>query len=264
MTAERHPGCRTAVFAAGRCGRLLRPAAFAAALAALLLPGVPAAAEPTVKQQRFTPPAGSSFTLDADEVFENAGTNPGFLEVEFSTAEFYGPHTGIYGGRLWVNVKSDADLRALPSPPPNPFEVTATVTMINDEGEKATTALALETSYETDASVSPPAAGPVVKKDRFTVPVGIPVPLLAEAVFANAGTNPGFTEVEFSTGDYYQPRSGIYRGRLWVETRPLKALRALPSPPPNPFTVTVTVTMANDEGETATAELTLETPYDDD
>ena len=93
--------------------------------------------------------AGGFASVGAYDVFDNAGTNARFTGVEFSTMEYYdGEFSGIAPhGKLWVQVKSAAELNALASPPPSPFTVTAAVTMTNDEGQTATGTLTFKTMY---------------------------------------------------------------------------------------------------------------------
>ena len=201
------------------------------------------------------------------EVFDNAGKNAKFTGVEFSTLDYYNTeYTGIAPhGKLWVQVKTSAELNALPSPPPNPFTVTATVTMTNDEGQTATGTLTLRSSY--DRTATAPATPPQRRTpiftwtERITTYPGVPISAPASIAFLHAGTKPIFTKVVFSTTDYSNTHE-ISEGRLQFEVKTTKQLNALASPPPSPFTVTATVTMTNDEGQTATGTLTFRTSYD--
>ena len=95
--------------------RVIETAAFAAALlAAALPPGGAAAEEPSAKEQVVVhADAGASTVISVDEVFDDTGTNPRFLYSEFSIADYFGPHSGLYGGKLWVKVKPARELRAL-------------------------------------------------------------------------------------------------------------------------------------------------------
>ena len=109
----------------------------------------------------------------------------------------------------------------------------------------------------------PAAAEPVFEyTDTITAPPGALVTVLAGHAFDNAGTNPRFTEAEFSDTDYYSEPGLSADGILSVQVKTAVELDALMSPPPSPFTVTVDVTMTNDEGDTATGMLTFETAYE--
>ena len=71
------------------------------------------------------------------------GTNPNLTGVTWSTTEYIDTNEtyGIVHGnidRLFVKMKSAYDLNRMAYPPPNPFYVTATLSMENDEGETVT------------------------------------------------------------------------------------------------------------------------------
>ncbi len=248
-----------------------RFAAFAAALVAgLLLGGAPAVAEPVFDSSRaFTSiqvddPTASPFA--AGYFFKNAGTNPRFTEAVFSTMAYYQSWgTGIRNGLLVVRTKSAEDLTALPSPPSSPFAVTVRLTMTNDEGETATGTVTFKTTYE----LFVPGQPPVFESSEFgpsnpaNAPVGTLVSVFVDEVFDRAGTNPRFTDAEFSTTDYYdRGYIGTHGERIYVKVKRAGDLRALPTPPPNPFTVDVTATMTNDEGQTATGTIVFRTYWD--
>ena len=120
---------------------------------------VPGSGQPTaiVRTLPFQAPAGSSGVgILPDDVFDNAGTNPVFTEVTFSPADYYAEY-GIhdspgatYHGTIYLTVKSNRQLNALPSPPDSPLEVTATVTMTNDEEQTATATFTISTEYLRD------------------------------------------------------------------------------------------------------------------
>ena len=120
---------------------------------------VPGSGQPTavVRTLPFQAPAGSSGVgILPDDVFDNAGTNPVFTEVTFSPADYYTEY-GIhdrpgtsYHGTIYLTVKSNRQLNALPSPPDSPLEVTATVTMTNDEEQTATATFTISTEYLRD------------------------------------------------------------------------------------------------------------------
>ena len=78
--------------------------------------------------------------------FNNAGTNPRVTEASFSTTEYYSTHE-VLEDKVHLQVKTGAELSALPSPPVSPFIVTVTVTMTNDEGQTATGDFEFQTSY---------------------------------------------------------------------------------------------------------------------
>ena len=116
------------------------------------------------------------------------------------------------------------------------------------------------------SSLPPEAAEPeFVGQGMWLAPPGALVVILPVDLFSHAGTNPRFTDAKFSTMEYYEPSSGIGGNRsLLVKAKRTGKLRALPSPPSNPFDVRITVTMTNDEGRTATATMTFETPWGDE
>ncbi len=256
----------------------LRPrrfAAFVAPLAAAVLLGAPpAAAEPTVKLSRIAAHPGVEFSLPADAVFADAGTNPEFTEAEFSTTEYY-DRSGIDAdGVLWVQAKAVKDLNDLPSPPTSPFEVTAAVTMTNDEGQTASATLTFITRYSREASAPPPPSvrtwqtGASPSRPQ-NAPAGTLISTSVEEFFDNPGTNPRFIDAEFSTTEYYDvARVSAYdpaeptSGRILVKAKLPKDLKALPTPPPNPFTVTAVATMTNDEGQKAQVTITYKTSWD--
>ena len=272
MTAERHRNTQPSNSrgaAAGSTrphGSASRFAGFAAAVAAaLLLGGAPVAAEPTFRSWNasFDFLADNSYRISAGaHLFTDAGTNPRFTDVVFSTLEYYrSGSTGIQDGVLVVTIKSATELSALASPPSSPFTVTADVTMTNDEGETASGTLQLKTTY-TATSAPPERPKPsFVPQDAIPAPVRAYTHAYAKDVFANAGTNPRFSGVTFSTLEYYST-GRITNGVVQVVVKSAEKLRALPLPPPSPFTVTAEVTMTNDEGDTASGTLTFRTTYD--
>ncbi len=269
MTAVRHRIARPP-FQTPRAGRG-RSVALAAALAAgLLLDGAPAAAEPVfVPQDTYSLSAGRLHSFGPDVVndyFENAGTNARFTDASFSTTVYFDEaYLGSDGG-IYITTKTAADLNALPSPPPSPFTVALTVTMANDEGETASGTLSLETTYRRlDASSTPPPQ-PAFKSTCQTngyqeAPPGKLISTGTEGCFDSEGTDPQFTAVIFSTGEYYD-KAEVVGGRVYVQAKSAEDLRALPNQPRSPFEVTATATMTNDEGQTATADLVYRTRYD--
>ena len=196
---------------------------------------------------------GTTHSLDADDWFDDAGTNPKFTSATFSTEEYY-TTAEISDGVLQVQVKTAAELNALDSPPSSPFTVLVTVTMSNDEEQTATGLISFETTYDRDPALS--------QTQPISAPPGTLVAKSAEDVFDSAGTNPVFTAVSFSTSDYYDADdTGIKSGKLHVKVKTAAELSALDSPPDSPFEVTATVTMSNDEEKTATGTITFKTSY---
>ena len=255
--------------------RFLRPAdryrstaapVAALAMSLLMISGAAAVATPTFKSTGSeTAPAGTLISRTVDDLFDNTGTNPRLTGVVFSTTEYYDSgSSGIDAQqkRLWVKAKTAAQLNALPSPPPSPFTVTATVTMANDEGQTATGNVTFETTYtRSSKSTTKPIFTPTEKR---RAPPGILVSVPVGDLFDNAGTNPRLTHAVFPTMAYYNSEFTVIGGRkerLFVKAKTVGELNALPSPPPSPFTVTATVTMTNDEGQTAAGTVTFETTY---
>ena len=228
-----------------------------------------AAALPTFKSNTIDVQAGVLISVSAVATVNNAGTNPKFTSAVFSTMEYYLTAAVSSEGHLSVQPKTAAQLNALPSPPQSPFEVTAQVTMTNDEGQTATGTLTFETHYvrapTPGALPGAPSPGttPTVQSDAgLSAPPGILVSTAPFMDFDNAGTNPRYTGVVFSTMEYYDATVAAIRdGRVWVRAKTAAELNALASPPTNPFTVTAQATMTNDERQTATGTLTFETRY---
>ena len=208
-------------------------------------------------------------SISAYDVFDNAGTNAKFTNVEFSTLDYYNEKYSVItpSGGLWVQVKTTAQLNALAPPPPSPFTVTATVTMSNAEGQTATGTLTFVTTYNRSATttpVPPPRRAPIFAwKERIATRPGVPFYASADGTFLYAGTEPRFTNVVFSTTEYSNTHE-IREGGLRFEIKSAAQLNALQSSPSSPFTVTATVTMTNDEGQTASGTLTFRTSYDQD
>ena len=231
---------------------------------------------PTFSQTNaITAHPGAQIVVQAVDVFDNAGTNPRFTSAHFSSAAAYYELAGMSfpHGRLVVQAKTAEELRALASPPPESFTVTADVTMTNDEGQTATGTLTFETSYSRAATAGttpeppddPPVQPTLPQLSAVNAPPGMTVSVAVD-LFDNPGTNPRFTEAVFSTMEYYDPTStglSIHPTdyRLFVRAKTAEELNALASPPPETFTVTADVTMTNDEGQTATGTLTFQTVY---
>ena len=80
------------------------------------------AAGPTFSQpQKLYAPVGVLVSIGPG-VFDNAGTNPRITDAVFSTTDYYSSHS-VSHGRVWITVKTAAELNALQPPPPTPFEV---------------------------------------------------------------------------------------------------------------------------------------------
>ena len=232
----------------------------------------PAQSQPTfIATSNISAVPGVTSRVRIDRIFSNRGTNGRLTGAVFSTMDYYGTRsTGVAyrGTYLYVHAKTDAELNALDEPPASPFTVTATVTMTNDENQTASGTITFETAY-TRPSASPLAGSspPTVISGLSPVnaPPGVISATTAPLVFENLGTNARFTEVEFSTMDYYVAQlSRIFEGRLNVFVKTAAQLNALEEPPASPFTVTATVTMTNDEGHTATGTVSIRTTYDRD
>ena len=80
--------------------------------------------------------------------------------------------------------------------------------------------------------------------------------------FHNEGTNPRWTNVVFSTTEYYSS-TGLNSSStfFYLRVKTNAELNAMAEPPPDPFTVTVTATMTNDEGQTATGTFKFRTDW---
>ena len=225
----------------------------------------PEAATPTFSVTAiYSARPGYLLNIPADNLFDNAGTNPKITDAVFSNTEYYRTHS-VFRDRLWVEANTAEELNALSSPPPSPFTVDVTVTMANDENQKASGTITFETTYERDTPEQPgEASSPTFSQtETRNAPPGALVSGFAENLFDNAGTNPRITDAVFSTTEYYSVHS-VSRGLVWVQAKTDAELNALASPPPDPFTVDITVTMANDEGQTASGTITFETTYERD
>lgn len=257
MTIDGH---WVAAFAARRCGRLF-PAALAAAV---LLGAASAAAEPVfVPIGTVSAGPGLWIVVSAEEVFDDAGTNPRFTSASAANTERL-EDLLVDEGIFQLRAKSSADLRALVPPPPNPFVTDVTVWMINDEDESGTGVITFRTKYAGSVAATPP---PTPTNPSVDAPAGAIRIISVDEAFDNPGTNPRFTKAEFETLDYYVRSSTDIQDhaehQISVEVKTSEQLRALTPRPPNPFAVEVKVTMANDEGYASSSMVTLETRYDD-
>ena len=232
----------------------------------------PAQTQPTfVATSNISAVPGVTSRVPITDIFHNRGTNARLTGAVFSTMDYYrNQNTGVAYRNTYLNVhaKTDAQLNALDEPPASPFTVTATVTMTNDENQTASGTITFETTYTRPSSSplegsSPPTV--ISELSPVNAPPGVISSTTAPLVFDNRGTNARFTEVEFSTMDYYVAQlSRIFEGRLNVFVKTAAQLNALEEPPASPFTVTATVTMTNDEGHTATGTVSIRTTYDRD
>ena len=220
-------------------------------------------AEPTVKAGlgAFKASAGALTSISADQVFDNAGTNAKFTDVDFYSTYYYSEAGFSDAGQVWVKVKTDAELNALNVVPPNPFTVKATVTMTNDEDQTATGTVSFKTTYVKPSS---PSGGPTPKQmGVLNLRPGYDYIYGAHLLFDNRGTNARITGAAFSTLDYYNKLdTGVWGGEVYVFAKTAAQLNAMASPPPSTFTVDVTVTMTNGAGQTATNTLTFQTTYE--
>ena len=194
------------------------------------------------------------------DVFDNAGTNPVFTRSVFSTRVYHRfPFSGVQGRerRMALMAKPEADLKALATPPPNPFDIKVTLTMTNDEVQTATGTFTVRTTY---APLPPPTLKSTYATLDFDPAHRTVTSYGADDLFDNAGTNPRFTNAVFSATEYFDV-SRIHNGNLEVLPKSTADLDALTTPPPNPLEVTVKVTMKNDEGKTATATITIDIDY---
>ena len=86
------------------------------------------------------------------------------------------------------------------------------------------------------------------------------IELDAADVFDNAGTDPRFTDADFSTTRYYR-NAGVVNGRLVVDVKTAEQLSGMLEPPDSPFSVRVIVEMSNDECIDVGGELKFTTRY---
>ena len=239
-----------------------RGAAVGAILAVLMLGTSAAVAAPTPKQSEPAPlGAGAAATQVAEAWFDNAGTNPIFTGVTFSTLEYYDAAvTGLTsGGRILVRVKTAAQLNALASPPPNPFTVTAVTTMTNDEGATASGTLSFKTAWAKSVAVAPSGAI-AITTTTAEAPPGVETSAFAEYFFKNAGAGAQFTAASFETMDCYDAdRTGVDFGFLFVTAKTADELDA--SGFSSPCTVSVLLTVTNNQGQTGTGTVDFTTRW---
>ena len=255
------------VFSSPLSRRRRRPAprftALAAVLAVMVLGGAPAVAQPTLTLTEVDALPGTLVRIAASDAFDDAGTKARFTEAVFSTTEYYYDNSGIMDEApefLFVMAKTAEHLNDMDSPPDSPFTVTATVTMTNDEKQTASGTITFTTTY---AKASGPSQPSLTRTD-VDAPPGTLVRIAASDAFDDAGTNARFTEVVFSTMEYYYDSSGIMEQApefLFVMAKTAEDLKDMDSPPDSPFVVTARVTMTNDEEQTATGTIALETTY---
>ena len=227
--------------------------------------------------ENINAPAGQSVAAASDTIFKGTGedpkdlgTNPNLTDVQWSTTEYIDTSEtyGIVHGnidRICVQIKSADELNRMAYPPPNPFSVTPTVSMENDEGETATDCdFIFGTRYLRNPVAFVPTLsdpeddGPRLKTTTALAPAGTTASAFASYFFENAGSGAELTEAEFQTKQYYHS-AGVSGGILDITVKSSAELAALPYPPPNPFEVNVTLTMTNNAGETATGTVTYTT-----
>ena len=261
MTIDRHPTIELP--------GLRLPAAFAAALAMLMLGAAPASAEPefrSVFSNGLSLGAGKTERLSVYEVFRDAGPNARFTEVSLSPKKYEGLYetsltdSGGTKDLLVVTAMTVEQLDALEEPPPDPFYVEVKMEMTNDKGENAEGTIEFKTSYDRpppEPTVGEDAPG---QDEAIDLAPGATFTTTVFELFNDAGTDPRIAKVTLSPEDYYQsfmPNEVT----LLVLAKDDEELAALDEPPSNPFTVTVTVKMKNAEGQTAEADLDFETSW---
>ena len=114
-----------------------------------------AATSPTFSHTNaITAIPGVKHTVRIDRLFVNPGTNPKFVVVDFSShiVLLDESRTGLpddSGGAdiFTVAVKTEDELRALASPPPNVFSFEADVSMTNDEDQTASGRVTFQTEW---------------------------------------------------------------------------------------------------------------------
>ena len=231
--------------------------------------------------ENINAPAGQLVSVAINTIFESdtenskdLGTNPNLTDVQWSTTEYIDTSEtyGIVHGNLdhiYVQIKSADELNRLAYPPPNPFQITATVSMENDEGETFTGCdFVFGTRYARNPiafvpTISDPEGdGPTLQRTTALAPAGTSVSAFASYFFKNAGSGAELTEAEFQTLQYYDADStGVSDGILDITVKSSADLAALPYPPPKPFEVKITLTMTNNAGETATGTVTYMTNW---
>ena len=234
----------------------------------------PTGPPPALRATVWRHSSGQTNYFRAHRIFDNAGTNAKFTDVSVSTMEYYDDVRIDSDGAIRVTAKSDEELSALSPPPPSPIRVTADVTTTNDENHTVTHMVTFQLEYDrVDPSQEPTEPSGPAPTFTGTAPInahpGTQVEVWIRSEFDNPGTNPRFTDVTFSTTEYYSSHYiHTYAASeetggptLHVTAKTHAELNALPTPPPSPFTVTADVTMTNDEGQTATGTLTFQTSY---
>ncbi|MDE0408213.1 MAG: hypothetical protein OXN81_10165 [Alphaproteobacteria bacterium] len=212
---------------------------------------------------------GSAMSLEIRRDFHLAGTRVRLQSYEWSTLEYYDTsYTTVSRGGVmhmnpayWVKVKTAEELNALETPPPSPFTVDLTFTLINDEGDTLDGTIRFMTTY---ARIDPPPPPPPVFSQTETRPAapGFLLTIQPADAFDNAGTNPRITEAVFSAPEYLDTHSITPNQRyVWLKVKTAEGLAALEEPPPTTFTFDVAVTMTNDEGQTASGTITFETVW---
>jgi len=231
----------------------------AAALAVLMLSAAPAGATPTatsIFDSTRDMSAGETQYVPLSVMFTNTGTNPRLTSVGFTTTTCCYT-ASLIGNTVYLNAKSNAELREVFPPPSNPFTATLTVVMKNDEGQSASGTMSLKTQWDS----RPPAGWPTLSQSSALAPPDVEVSAFPSYFFNNAGTNPQFSNVQFSTLDYYADSSGVESGILFVKAKSEEELNDLDSPPDSPFSVGVTLQMTNDEGRVGTGTVYYTTTY---
>ena len=255
MTTHRHRAVDLPASPPSRRAAQYRFAVLVAVLAALMLSTTAAVAK-TVNI-----PIDTIVTIDPNRYHNYPGHethNPKFTSVTFSTTDYYvDSETGLLGKYIAVKTKTAAELNAMANPPSNPFTVTATATLTNDQGTTRTYYFEFKTAW---AKNPPPV--PTLSVTSQSAPPDVSASGWASYYFSNAGAGARLTDVSFSTMDYYNAsRTGLFGGFLDVTAKTSEELNAMDPAPPNPFTVEVTLTMTNNAGETATGTVVYTTSY---
>ena len=98
------------------------------------------------------PIPASRWTYSAADLFDNAGAGAEITDSGLLHHGLLHQHHYAWNGRLWVTVKTAAELGALETPPDSPFDVDVTVTMTNDAEQTASGTVTFRTTYTAPAT----------------------------------------------------------------------------------------------------------------
>ena len=104
---------------------------------------------PVASSTSQSAPPGTQVTTVPEHCFEYTGTNPGYTSYSLDNTD-YVSSSSINDGRLFLQIKTAAELNALADPPDETFSVVATATMTNDEGQTATCTVTFNSEYTKD------------------------------------------------------------------------------------------------------------------